>query len=151
MCSQLISCVITAHKYCLLILVQELKQLYMSLFKKNWPHDLIHRSVNFHGFRFLKRVRNAAESDCYRYHVCSSACFFFVLIEKLHSSWMNFYDILYWGDFARNLSRRFKFCYNRTNTTPSLREDPSTVHLWLLWLLALPCLSSIVIHNKINQ
>lgn len=85
------------------MLVQELKKLCMSLFKKTQPQDLIHCSVDFYGFPFRKRVRNAAESDCYPYHVCLYAClFFFTLIEKLGSSWTNFHDTLCWGDFAKN-------------------------------------------------
>lgn len=37
------------------MLVQEMKQLCMSLFKKkkNRPHELIHGSVDFHGFTAL--------------------------------------------------------------------------------------------------
>jgi hypothetical protein len=68
--------------------------------------------------RLIKLLRKIAKSDYRLHHVCP-----FALIEELTSQWKEFHEIWQLGEFYENLTRKFKFHYNLTRITGTLRVD----------------------------
>jgi hypothetical protein len=80
---------------------------------------LLYRSPFMLVFQFFRRLRKIAKNDYWLRHVCPSVC----RHGKTQFPLDGFSWTLVFLYFFENMSRKFKFYYNRTRITGTLHED----------------------------